>query len=165
MKIWATACLVLWALALGSGARAQQCYTPVKSWVTDYSLKASAPTARCTTQAQATCTVNHSSAATGNLNVLFTNTCTSLAWAPLRGIVRPTTVTVADVYVTPADCPPGGGILTDKFGRPSGAYSLPAGMKVGTEGAPLGVRRGVRDGVRVRWPPWAQVARECYQQH
>src|SRR5215471_18156298 len=29
-----------------------------------------------------------------------------------------------------------------------------AGMKAATEGTPLGMRRGIRDGVRVQWPPW-----------
>src|SRR5215472_100184 len=30
-------------------------------------------------------------------------------------------------------------------------------MKVATEGTPLGMRRGIRNGVRVRWPSWALI--------
>ena len=45
--------------------------------------------------------------------------------------------------------------------RQSGCREGLAGMKAATEGTPLGMRRGVRDGVRVRRPPWAPVAREC----
>jgi hypothetical protein len=36
----------------------------------------------------------------------------------------------------------------------SGCREWLAGMKAATEATPLGMQRGIRDGVRVRWPPW-----------
>ena len=92
-----------------SEAQAQECATPVTSWQTSSTLKATASGVACT---GGTCNVNQSAAQAGAIKA-GTSSCTSLLWVG----VLPTSVSLADSITTP--CLTGGGNLVETLGQPT----------------------------------------------
>ncbi len=115
MKVWAAAVLALIFCLLPPAAHGQQCYTPVKSWSTQYSLSAKASAVPCSSDPSDTCTVDQSSAATGTLNTLALSECSTVAWG--FSIIRPTSVSLDNVVTIP--CTPSGE-ETETLGSPTG---------------------------------------------
>jgi hypothetical protein len=85
MKTYVALVIVMTALAVAPALRAQQCYTPVMSWMGSYTLNANTSAVACTSGY--TCSISQSSAAMVNMNQGPFAGCNSLGWLGFNGEV------------------------------------------------------------------------------
>jgi len=100
MKLYPALVILTTVFTLGPAARAQTCYTPVKSWQGSYNMTASGTVIPCPNSG--ICSVSQSATADVNFNVASV-TCDSTEWVPKSGIDSNPSFNLNNSWVYPCD--------------------------------------------------------------
>ena len=120
-RLGAFAILLVMLAVPGQAARAQHCTTPVTSWQTSYTLRAIASgSVACGSGGRDTCTVDHSSSATGFINTFNWRLLHITDLVHGLGYNLPTTVSLADSISSPCLL---SGLIVQRFGQPTNGYT------------------------------------------